>query len=109
MIFNKKKFGPILKIFFIPRSPRTTWNNRSSPHNGPIKKFFSLKSYYLCITNKEIMQIPKPESKKFSILCTFKEMGAKLVARLLVISQKFKMGDIISKGHKLDDAWLDPL
>ncbi len=33
---------------------------------------FLLKSYYLCITNKEITQIPKSESKKFSILCTFK-------------------------------------
>jgi hypothetical protein len=62
----------MLKLFFILRSPRTTRNNRSSPHNGPIKKFFSLKSYYLCITNKEITQIPKSESKKFVILCTFK-------------------------------------
>jgi hypothetical protein len=35
-------------------------------------KKISLKSYYLCITNKEITQIPKSESKKFSILCTFK-------------------------------------
>ncbi len=29
-----------LEIFFIPRSLRTTRNNRSSPHNGSIKKFF---------------------------------------------------------------------
>ncbi len=33
---------------------------------------FSLKSYYLYITNKEITQIPKSETKKFSVLCTFK-------------------------------------
>jgi hypothetical protein len=38
--FEKKNFWPILKIFFIPRSPRTTRNNRSSPHNGPIKEMF---------------------------------------------------------------------
>jgi hypothetical protein len=36
-----KKNLPILKIFFIPRSLKTTRNNRSSPHNGPIKKFFT--------------------------------------------------------------------
>ncbi len=52
-----------MNFFFIPRSPRTTRNNRISPHNGPIKKFFALKSYYLCITNKEITQIPKSKSK----------------------------------------------
>ncbi len=72
MIFFYKIFLPILKFFFIPRSPRTTRNYRSSPHNGPIEKNCSLKSYNLCITNKEITLIPKSESKKFSILCTFK-------------------------------------
>ncbi len=60
-----------LKIFFILRSPRTTRKNRTSPNNGPIKNFF-VKSKYFDITNKEITQIPKSESKKFSILCTFK-------------------------------------
>jgi hypothetical protein len=39
MIFKIKKFWPIIKIFCIPRS-LTARNNRSSPHNGPIKKFF---------------------------------------------------------------------
>ncbi len=38
MIF-KKSFWPILKIFFILRSLKTTQNNRSSPH-GPMKKIF---------------------------------------------------------------------
>ncbi len=37
MIWKIKKISPILKIFFILR----TRNNRSSPHNGPIKKFYS--------------------------------------------------------------------
>jgi hypothetical protein len=31
-----------------------------------------LEKKYFVITNKEITQIPKLESKKFSILCTFK-------------------------------------
>jgi len=58
------------KIFFIPRNPKTTRNNRSSPNNGPIKNFL-LKSYYLCITNIEIVQNSKSKPKKFSFLCTF--------------------------------------
>ncbi len=28
-------------MFFIPRSLKTTRNNRSFPHYGPIKKFFT--------------------------------------------------------------------
>ncbi len=35
-------------------------------------KNFSLKSYYLCITNIEIVQNSKLKPEKFSILCTFK-------------------------------------
>ncbi len=35
-----KKIWPILKTIFIPRSLKTTLNNLSSPHNGPIKKIF---------------------------------------------------------------------
>ncbi len=66
MIFNKK-FWPTLKLFFIPRSLKTTRNNRSSPHNGPIK-IFLMKSYYLCITNIEIVQKVKIEAKKILIL-----------------------------------------
>jgi hypothetical protein len=42
MMLKKKIFGPRLKTIFIPRSPRTTRKNRTSPHNGPIKKFFLL-------------------------------------------------------------------
>jgi hypothetical protein len=46
----------ILKIFFfISLSLKTMRNNRSSPHNGPIKKF-SPKSEYLSITNNETVQ-----------------------------------------------------
>jgi hypothetical protein len=37
---NKIFFWPGSKIVFIPRSLRTTRNNHSSPHNGPIKNFF---------------------------------------------------------------------
>jgi hypothetical protein len=33
---------------------------------------FSLKSYFLCITNIEIVQNSKSKPKKFSFLCTFK-------------------------------------
>ncbi len=35
-------------------------------------KFVSQKSYYLCITNNEIVQNSKSEPKKFSFLFTFK-------------------------------------
>jgi hypothetical protein len=72
MIFKIKNFMAYLENLFIPRSLKTTRNNRSSPHNGLIKKFFSLKSYYLCITNTEIVQNSKSKPNKFSFLCTFK-------------------------------------
>jgi hypothetical protein len=36
----KKKFLAYLEFFFSPRSLKTTRNNRSSPHNGHIKKNF---------------------------------------------------------------------
>jgi hypothetical protein len=36
MIFKMKKFWPVLKNLFVPRS----LNNRSSLHNGPNKKNF---------------------------------------------------------------------
>jgi hypothetical protein len=42
MILKIKKNLAYLEIFFIPRSLKTTRNNRSSPHNGPIKKMFPL-------------------------------------------------------------------
>ncbi len=45
-------------------------------------KEFSLKSYYLGITNKEITQIPKSESTKFSFLCTFKPFATVLTKSL---------------------------
>jgi hypothetical protein len=42
MILKRKKFLAYLEFFFfIPRSLKTTRNNRSSPHNGPIKKCFT--------------------------------------------------------------------
>ncbi len=69
MIIKIKNFLAYHENFFIPRSPRTMRNNRSSPHN---KKNVSLKSYYLCITNIEIVQNSKSKPKKFSFLCTFK-------------------------------------
>jgi hypothetical protein len=51
------------------------------------KKIFS-KSYYLCKTNKEITQIPKSESKKFSILCTFKlDAGQNSAGAFIIIEQ----------------------
>ncbi len=65
-----------MKFFFIPRSLKTTRNNRSSPHNGPIKKLYSPKSYYFCITNNEIIQNSKVKQKKFSFLCTLKNCTA---------------------------------
>ncbi len=40
-------------------------------------KIFFVKSKYFDITNKEKTQIPKSESKKFSILCTFKSFQQK--------------------------------
>jgi hypothetical protein len=40
----KKKFLARLNTLFIPRSPRTTRKNRTSPQNGPIKNFFFVKS-----------------------------------------------------------------
>ncbi len=72
MILKIKNFLAYLEIFFIPRSLKTTRNNHSFPHNGPIKKFFSLKSYFLGKTNTEIVQNSKSKPKKFSFLCTFK-------------------------------------
>jgi hypothetical protein len=63
MILKIKKIWPILTIFFVPRSLKTTRNNLSSPHNGPIKQMFCPKSYYLCITNNEIGQNSKSEPK----------------------------------------------
>ncbi len=72
MILKILKVRPILKNFFIPRSLKTTRNNRSSPHIGPIKKNFP-KSYYFCITNNETVQNSKSKPKKLSFfLCTFK-------------------------------------
>jgi hypothetical protein len=56
-----KKLKKIEKNF-VPRSLKT---------NGPIK-IFTPKSYYLCITNDEIVQYSKSKAKKFSFLCTFK-------------------------------------
>jgi hypothetical protein len=52
---------------------------------------FSLKSHYLCISNKEITQIPKSESKKFSIMCTFKEKkhGSKYFYRSIAPGKGF--------------------
>ena len=44
MMLEKKFFWPRLKTIFIPRSPRTTQKNRTSPKNDPIKKFFFVKS-----------------------------------------------------------------
>ena len=74
MILKIKFFLAYLEKFFIPRSLKTTRNNRSSPHNGPITNFFSLKSYYFCITNIEIVQNSKAKPKNFSFLCTFNRM-----------------------------------
>jgi hypothetical protein len=53
-------------------------------------KKFSLKSYYLCITNIEIVQNSKSKLKKFSFLCTFnKVVGVYLVqVSLLLIGQQ---------------------
>ena len=70
---EKKNFGPSSKFFFIPRSPRTTRKNHLPPAIMALSNFFFFKSKYFDITNKEIMQIPKSESKKFSILSTFKK------------------------------------
>ncbi len=53
----------ILKIFSIPRSLKTTRNNRSSPVWSN-QNFFSQKSYYFCITINETVQ----HSKKILIL-----------------------------------------
>ncbi len=58
MIFCKN-FLAYLEIFFILRSPRTTRNNRSST-----------------------ITIPQSESKKFSILCTFKSRATTVYFRL---------------------------
>ncbi len=35
-----KKFSAYFESFFVLLSLKTTRNNRSSPHNGPIKKIF---------------------------------------------------------------------
>jgi hypothetical protein len=83
-MYDFKKIWPILKFFFIPRSLRTTRNNRSSPHNGPIKKKFSLKSYYLCITNIEIVQNSKSKPKK-SHYCVPLRIVVKNVSLSLVL------------------------
>jgi hypothetical protein len=55
---------------------------------------FSLKSYYLCITNKEIRQIPKSESKKFSILCTFNPKVKTLSAVTSLRGNSFGVGSV---------------
>jgi hypothetical protein len=52
-----------LKTFLVPRSLKTTRNNRSSPQNGPIQKI---------INNNEIVHNSKSKPKKFSFLCNFK-------------------------------------
>jgi hypothetical protein len=70
----KKKCWPILKIF----SFRVVLGLCGIIVAPPImvkSKNVSLKSYYLCITNKEITHIPKSKSKKFSILCTFNRLA----------------------------------
>jgi hypothetical protein len=72
MILKIKNFLAYLENFFVPNSLKTTRNNRRSPHNGPIKNFFLLKSYYLCITNIVTVQNSKSKPKKFSFLCAFK-------------------------------------
>ncbi len=59
---KKKKFGLSWKFLFIPRSLKTTRNDRSSPHKGPNKKI-SPKSHYLFITNNEIVQNSKSKPK----------------------------------------------
>ncbi len=58
-------------MFRVVLRVKTTQNNRSSPHIGPIKKKFSPKSYYLCITNNEIVQNSKSKAKTFLFLCNF--------------------------------------
>jgi hypothetical protein len=60
MILKIKCFWPILKI-----APK--WSNQ---------KIFSLKSYYFCITNTEIVQNSKSKPKKFSFLCTIKVLSS---------------------------------
>ena len=102
---KKKIFWPNSKFFFILRSPRTTRNNRSSPHNGPIKKNFSLKSYYLCITNKEMTQIPKSESKKFSIMCTFKGAQVWDFRPIFFYTNKSYMGRWLEDCRKKKNFW----
>ncbi len=42
-----------------------------APHIMVQSTNFSPKSYYLCITNNEIVQNSKSKPKKFSFLCTF--------------------------------------
>ena len=56
MMLKKKFVWPRLKTIFIPRIPRTTRKNRTSPQNGPIKKYFC-KILIFDITNKETIQI----------------------------------------------------
>ncbi len=41
MILEIKMFLAYLENFFHSGSLKTTRNNRSSPHNGPIKKYFT--------------------------------------------------------------------
>ncbi len=68
-------FLPRLKTIFIPHSLKTTRNNPTSPHDGPIKKLFFTKTLYISITSNETVQNSKSKSKKFSFLCTFKKVS----------------------------------
>ncbi len=64
-----------LEKIFIPRSLKTTRNNCSSSHIGPIKKNFPENLIvFLCITNNEIVEKSKSKPKKFSFLCTCKPL-----------------------------------
>jgi hypothetical protein len=63
IIFKIKFFLAYLEIFFVPLSLKTTQNNRSSPHNGPIKKNLLTKSYFSRIIDNEILQNSKSEQR----------------------------------------------
>ncbi len=54
---KKKIFLPSSTFFFIPRSPRTTRKNRTSPNNGIIKKFF--------LSNLNILTYLTKKKRKF--------------------------------------------
>jgi hypothetical protein len=69
----KKKIDLAQKIFFIPRSLKTSRKNRTSPNNGPIKIFFCKILIFWHNLKRNITNF-KMEAKKNLYFVYFKQV-----------------------------------